>query len=107
MFVCWGTALLEFSTILTRKRPIGRISSLRLRDVQLHDVAIMKLMIMLDSLAVEDPRAPDPRRFERMLEIPMDFPGQIKNGASQWKRERLCQIRRPAGHFCIDAHHTQ
>ena len=30
---CWGTALLEFSTILTRKRPIGRISSLRLRDV--------------------------------------------------------------------------
>ena len=77
------------------------------RDVQLDHVAVVQLVVALDGLPVEDAGAPDPRRLQRMLEVPMNLPGQIQDRAADGKRERPGPIGRLARDLRIDSHHSQ
>ena len=74
--------------------------------MQLDDVGVVQLVVALDGLAVEDARAPDPGRLQRMLEVPVNFPGQIQHGAADGKRERSGPIGGLAGDFRVDPKHT-
>jgi len=50
--------------------------------MQLHDVGVMQHMVPLDGLAVEDACAPDPGRFQRVLEVLVNVPGEVEDGAT-------------------------
>ena len=54
--------------------------------MQLDDVGVVQLVVALDRLALEDPRAPDPGELQRVLEVAMDLPGQIQDGAADRAR---------------------
>ena len=73
--------------------------------MQLNDVGIMKLVVALDGLAVEHARTPDPSRLERMLEVPMNFPGQIQDRAADGEREGSGPIDGLSGDFRVDPEH--
>ena len=68
---------------------------------------VVQFVIALDGLAIEDPRSPDAGRLQRMLEVPMDLPGQVQDGAADGQRERPRPIGRLAGDFGVDPQYTQ
>src|SRR5207249_11487179 len=49
------------------------------RDVELDDVGVVQLVVALDGLSLKDAGTPDPGRFQRMFEVPVDLPGQVQD----------------------------
>ena len=76
-------------------------------DMQLDDVAVVQLVVAFHGLAVENTGAPDPSGLQRLLEIPMNFPGQIQDGTADGKREWFGPIGRFARDFRVDPQHPQ
>ena len=56
-------------------------------------------------LPVEDTGAPDPGRLQRMLEVPVNLPGQIQDGTADGKREWSGPIGGLAWDFRVDPEH--
>ena len=75
--------------------------------MQLDDVGVVQLVVAFDGLAVEDAGAPDPGRLQRMLEVPMNVPGQIQDGTADGKREWSGPIGGFARDFRVDPEHPQ
>ena len=67
--------------------------------MQLDDVGIVELVVTLHGLSVEDAGAPNPRRLQRVLEVPMNLPGQIQDGAADGKSEWSGPIGGFTGNF--------
>jgi hypothetical protein len=50
--------------------------------MQFDDIGIMQLVIPLDCLAVKNTLAPDAGKFQRVLELPVNVPGEIQNATT-------------------------
>ena len=75
--------------------------------MKLDDIGVMQLVVLLDSLSVKNATAPDPGEFQRLLEVLVNVPGQVQNGAADGHGERSRPINRFARDFRVNAKHSQ
>src|SRR6188768_1165335 len=66
--------------------------------MQFDDVSVVKLVIALHRLPLEHTGPPDPGEFQCVLEIAMDFPGQVEHRTADWH----CEWFRPIGRLARD-----